>query len=95
MTKQAKSGVMIFCMVIFWAAVGLVCLTNAGATLETQSQTLSTDGNCTMLALTQEQARQCQAEQQALQRQLNQCGSNAKCRAALKPAIDSHNARCR
>ena len=61
MTKQAKNGVVIFCMVIFWAATGLLCLTNAGATLQTQTQAVSTNGNCMMLALTQEQARRCQA----------------------------------
>lgn len=95
MTKQVKGGVVIFCMVIFWIVMGLLCLTNARATLETQTQILSTSGNCVMLALTQEQIRQCQAEQQALQQQLSQCGSDAKCRAAIQTAIDSHNARCR
>jgi uncharacterized protein YlxW (UPF0749 family) len=95
MTKQTKNRVVIFCMVIFWAVMGLVCLTNVRATSQTQTEALSTSGNCMMLALTQEQIRQCQAEQQALQQQLNQCGSDAKCRAAIQAAIDNHNQRCR
>ena len=47
-----------------------------------------------ILALTDAQYQQCQAEAQSLNQQLAQCGSDQSCRANLQAAIAAHNSRC-
>lgn len=95
MGKQIKNAqTSIFCLVILMSTMGLAFVPTAPAMLLTQTQVVSTNDGL-VVALTQEQAKQCEAERQALQQQLNQCGSDAKCRAAVQAAIDSHNQRCR
>lgn len=66
----------------------------AAAPPEAQPQAISAGGPL-ILALSPEQAKACEREWQALQQQLNQCGSNEQCRRSVQAAIDAHNARCR
>jgi hypothetical protein len=47
-----------------------------------------------VLALSPQQAAQCQQEQAQLSQQLSQCNNDA-CRRQLQAAIAAHNARCR
>jgi hypothetical protein len=46
-----------------------------------------------ILALTQEQAAECERERQALLARLNQCTTD-ECRREVQKEIDAHNARC-
>jgi hypothetical protein len=47
-----------------------------------------------VLALSPQEAAQCQQEQAQLSQQLSQCNNDA-CRRQLQAAIAAHNARCR
>lgn len=51
--------------------------------------------DATLVAMSADQQRACEAERQALQQQLNQCGADQQCRQRLQAAIASLNARCR
>jgi hypothetical protein len=53
----------------------------------------ATEPRFVVLALTPQQAAQCQQEQARLSQQLSQC-SNDACRQQMRAAIAAHNARC-